>query len=311
MARKILGESIDIHGGGLDLMFPHHENELAQSESCTGKPFARYWMHNGLMQASGAAGKVGGGHDRHGDRTADLAAAKEAQEANKLAGSKGAASVKELFARHDAETIRFFLLNTHYRSPIDFSDERISETGKSLEGFYRLFGEYERIAGQSFYSLAAPQKRSETEVLRGEPVKFFEELNSLRQRYLESMDDDFNTGGAVGVIFDLRKALNSFISECKFVDSKTADKTQLAALTAGMKLLKELSSVLGVFGTARQKVTSADDGLVDGLMQLVIQIRADARKNKNFSVADLIRTKLTELKITLEDRTDQTLWRRG
>jgi cysteinyl-tRNA synthetase len=161
MARKILGDSIDIHGGGLDLMFPHHENELAQSESCTGKPFARYWMHNGLMQASGAPGKVGGGHDKQGDKPVDLAAAKEAQESNKLAGSKGAASVKELFAKHDPETIRFFLLNTHYRSPIDFSDERISETGKSLEGFYRLFEEYERVTGKSFYSLEAPQKRTD------------------------------------------------------------------------------------------------------------------------------------------------------
>ena len=104
MAKKILGDSIDIHGGGLDLMFPHHENELAQSESCTGKPFARYWMHNGLMQASGSAGKVGGGHDKQGDKPADLTAAKEAQEANKLAGSKGAASVKELFAKHNVPT---------------------------------------------------------------------------------------------------------------------------------------------------------------------------------------------------------------
>lgn len=311
MARKILGDSIDIHGGGLDLMFPHHENELAQSESCTGKPFARYWMHNGLMQASGNPGKVGGGHDRQGDRPADLTAAKEAQEANKLAGSKGAASVKELFARFDPETIRFFLLNTHYRSPIDFSDEQISNTEKSLEGFYRLFEEYERVSGKTFYAIEAPSLRSQTEILQGEPAAFFTELNSLRQRYLDAMDDDFNTGNAVGVLFDLRKALNSFMAECKPADSNAADKSQLSALTAGMRLLKELSAILGVFGKPRQKAQSADDGLVGGLMQLVIQIRADARKNKNFAVADLIRGKLNELKITLEDRTDKTLWRRG
>ncbi|WP_373652781.1 cysteine--tRNA ligase [Schlesneria sp. DSM 10557] len=310
MARKILGDSIDIHGGGLDLMFPHHENELAQSESCTGKPFARYWMHNGLMQASGASGKVGGGHDKHGDKAADLAAAKEAQEANKLAGSKGAASVKELFARHEPETIRFFLLATHYRSPIDFSDERIAETGKSLEGFYRLFESYERITGQSFYSLETVEHRNEATELSGGPAAFYNELNELRKRYLESMDDDFNTGGAVGVLFDLRKTLNGFISDHK-LDSSSGDKSLLVPLTAGMVLLKELSQILGVFRAARQKAVSADDGLLDGLMQLVIQIRADARKNKNFAVADLIRNKLNELKITLEDRTDQTLWRRG
>ncbi|MBS0206055.1 MAG: cysteine--tRNA ligase [Planctomycetes bacterium] len=310
MARKILGDSIDIHGGGLDLMFPHHENELAQSECCTGKPFARYWMHNGLMQASGAPGKVGGGHDKQGDKPADLAAAKEAQEANKLAGSKGAASVKELFAKHDPETIRFFLLATHYRSPIDFSDERIEETGKSLEGFYRLFETYERVAGQSFYSLQAAATRESAPALTGEPAAYFAELASLRLRYLDAMDDDFNTGGAVGVLFDLRKTLNSFIGDHK-LDTAQADKSKLPALTAGMGLLKELSAILGVFRDARKKAVSSDDGLVDGLMQLVIQIRADARKNKNFAVADLIRNKLNELKITLEDRTDQTLWRKN
>src|SRR5882724_8558287 len=135
MSMKYLGETLDIHGGGLDLMFPHHENELAQSESCTGKKFSRYWLHNGLMQSGKAAGKVGGGHDRHGDVELD----KAAQEAGKLAGSKGAASVKELFARHAPETVRFFILATHYRSPIDFSDENLTEKAKSLEGFYRLF----------------------------------------------------------------------------------------------------------------------------------------------------------------------------
>jgi cysteinyl-tRNA synthetase len=319
MARKILGDSIDIHGGGLDLMFPHHENELAQSESCTGKPFTRYWMHNGLMQASGAAGKVGGGHDKLGDKPkgaapaqaeTDLTAAKEAQEANKLAGSKGAASVKELFAKHDPETIRFFLLATHYRSPIDFSDERIAETGKALEGFYRLFETFERISGQSFYSIPAATNRSDSPNLGGEPAALFTELTELRRRYLEAMDDDFNTGSAVGVLFDLRKTLNAFISDHK-LDTASADKRLLVPLTAGMSLLKELSSILGVFRRAKAKATSTDDGIVDGLMQLVIQIRADARKNKNFAVADLIRNKLNELKITLEDRTDQTLWRRG
>jgi cysteinyl-tRNA synthetase len=310
MAKKILGDSIDIHGGGLDLMFPHHENELAQSESCTGKPFARYWMHNGLMQASGASGKVGGGHDKQGDKPADLTAAKEAQEVNKLAGSKGAASVKELFAKHDAETIRFFLLATHYRSPIDFSDDRIAETGKSLEGFHRLFETFERISGDSFYSISAGTSRDQSPSFSGEASPLYSELHELRRRYLESMDDDFNTGGAVGVLFDLRKTLNAYISDQK-LDTANPDTSHLPPLKAGMGLLKELSSILGVFRVAKPKVTTADDATLDGLMQLVIQIRADARKNKNFAVADLIRNKLNELKITLEDRTDQTLWRRG
>jgi cysteinyl-tRNA synthetase len=309
MARKILGDSIDIHGGGLDLMFPHHENELAQSESCTGKPFARYWMHNGLMQASGQAGKVGGQHSRHGDLNADQAA----QEANKLAGSKGAASVKLLFAEHAPETIRFFLLATHYRSPIDFSDERLAETGRSLEGFYRLFETYERIAGINFYALQPPATRTAGDAQAaalGSDSPFLREVRDLRQRFLDAMDDDFNTGGAVGALFDLRKTLNAFIGDHK-LDQGTPPADRVAALTAGMTVLKELSQLLGVFRQPKAKSGGADDALVDGLMQLIIQIRADARKSKNFAVADLIRNRLNELKITLEDRPDKTLWRRG
>ena len=218
--------------------------------------------------------------------------------------------MKELFAKHDPETIRFFLLATHYRSPIDFSDERIAETGKSLEGFYRLFETYERAAGQSFYTLKPATIRGNNPALSEVGDALVTELSTLRQRYLDSMDDDFNTGGAVGVLFDLRKTLNAFIGDHK-LDTAAADKSKFPALTAGMTLLKELASILGVFREAKAKAASADDGLLDGLMQLVIQIRADARKNKNFAVADLIRNKLNELKVTLEDRTDQTLWRRG
>ena len=311
MAKKILGDTIDIHGGGLDLMFPHHENELAQSESCTGKPFATYWLHNGLMQASGQSGKVGGGHSRHGD-AADLNAAKEDQEANKLAGSKGAASVKELFAKHDPETVRFFLLATHYRSPIDFSDERIAEVGKSLDGFYRLFETYERITGQSFYALVAPPKRDHAseEADPGHFAEFLAEVAALKQRFLDAMDDDFNTGGAVGALFDLRKTLNGFIGGHSLEGGKAAAEP-VAALVQGMTTLKELSRLLGVFHSERPKIAGADDSLVDDLMQLIIQIRADARKTKNFSVADLIRNRLGELKITLEDRPEKTYWRKG
>ena len=309
MARKILGDTIDIHGGGLDLMFPHHENELAQSESCTGKPFSRYWLHNGLMQSSGQAGKVGGAHSKHGD----LMAEKQQQEAVKLSKSTGAGPFKGLLKNHDAETIRFFLLATHYRSPIDFSDERLNETATSLEGFARLFEMFERIAGKSFFDLNAPQTRAAAEaqgsLALGFP-EFSQELEALRSRFLDAMDDDFNTGGAVGVLFDLRKTLNSFIGDQK-LDQGTPKSETVVALTSGMTVLKELSNILGVFRRAKSQASGADNALVDGLMQLIIQIRADARKAKNFAVADLIRNKLNELKVTLEDRTEKTLWRRG
>jgi cysteinyl-tRNA synthetase len=306
MSKKILGDSIDIHGGGLDLMFPHHENELAQSESCTGHPFARYWMHNGLMQASGQAGKVGGQHDKKGDA--------ESQIAGKLAGSQGAESVKTaVFAHHHPETVRFFLLATHYRSPIDFSLERIAETGKSLEGFFRLFELYERLTKQNFYSLVPAAKRSDSKPITAQTPDqqaFATELNGLKDRYLDAMDDDFNTGGAVGVLFEMRRVINGFISEKK-LETGAGSAADLQLLTDAMTLVRELSLLLGVFREPRAKESSADDGLLDGLMQLIIQIRADARKSKNFAVADLIRNKLTELKLTLEDRPDGTLWKKA
>ena len=305
MSMKILGESIDIHGGGLDLMFPHHENELAQSESCTGKPFARYWMHNGLMQASGES-KIGGGHDRHGDIAVDQAT----QEANKLAGSKGAASVKELFAEFPAETVRFFLLKTHYRSPIDFSSERIAETGKSLEGFYRLIETYDRITSSSFYDLATASSDGDTVQLPDSYPEFQTELNQFRDRFLECMDDDFNTGGAAGVLFEIRSCINGFIS-AQGLETENADESGVAALTAAMTLWKELANLLGVF---RVPVESggggADDEFVGGLMELLIELRAESRKAKQFEIADRIRDGLTDLKVTLEDRPDGTIWRR-
>src|SRR5579871_6361073 len=306
MSMKYLGETLDIHGGGLDLMFPHHENELAQSESCTGKPFARYWMHNGLMQAGSSAGKLGGGHDRHGDLAADQAL----QEANKLAGSKGAASVKLLFALHPAETIRFFLLSTHYRSPIDFSDENISQTGRSLEKFYRLFETFERITGKNFYELSTAATRAKTQKLEGSAKDFFQMLTHLRDRFYDAMDDDFNTGGAVGTLFELTKCVNGFINEHKLDAGAKADAKAIDALTQGMTLLKELSNLLGVFFKPLAKGKEQDDGFANELMQFILEIRADARKSKNFALSDKIRDRLTALKVTVEDRPDGSSWKR-
>lgn len=305
MSAKYLGETFDIHGGGLDLLFPHHENELAQSESCTGQPFARYWLHNGLMQEASAAGKVGGGHDRFGNVAQDQAQ----QEANKLAGSKGAASVKDLFATHHPETVRFFLLSTHYRSPIEFGDERVAETGKSLEGFYRLIEAFQRITGDDFYSLPVPATRETTTSLDGPESDFFTELGQFRERFWEAMDDDFNTGAAIGALFEMRKCVNGFV-DSKKLGHGDAQEAETAALTTAMTLLKELANLLGVFLAPVEVGSGADDEFVGQLMSLLIDMRAEARKNKSFELADSIRTRLSELRVTLEDRPDGTAWRR-
>src|SRR6516165_8701698 len=136
MSMRLLGITLDIHGGGLDLQFPHHENELAQSESYTGVPFARYWMHNGLM-------KMG---------------------QTKMAGSVGnVINIVDLLQKHHPETVRFLLLNTHYRSPIEYSEDRLAELRRSLESFYRFFERYQRIRGRSFYQLEAPRRHASFE----------------------------------------------------------------------------------------------------------------------------------------------------
>jgi len=351
MSQKLLGETFDIHGGGLDLMFPHHENELAQSESCTGKTFARYWMHNGLMQASSGS-KVGGQHDRHGDRDASRGVhppgtvevqrasrgdeppgSQEQQVVNKLAGSAGAESVKTaVFAHYPPETVRFFLLNTHYRSPIDFSLERIGEVAKGLESFYRLFETYERIAGQEFYSLSAPKTKEDAELVyrlqaagcassgqsthggppEGGTPTFLKRIAEHRDRFLDAMDDDFNTGGAVGVLFELRKTIGSFIAEKKLDSAEIKKGEEIDTLAAAMTVLKELAGILGVFRKPVQKTADGrDDAFAAELMQLVIDVRALARKSKQWDIADTIRDRLNELKITLEDRPEGTNWRRG
>ena len=302
MSSKHLGDSIDIHGGGLDLMFPHHENELAQSESASGKPFVRYWMHNGLMQSGKQSGKVGGQHDRHGD-TAD-------QIANKLAGSAGAESVKTaVFAHYHPEVVRLFLLSTHYRSPIDFSLENIGNTAKSLAGFYRMFEVYERITGENFYALEAATTRKETATLDAVPETVAAQLLDCRDRFLEAMDDDFNTGGAVGMLYEMRRAINGFIHDDKLEESAT--DTQKEALQQAMRLFRELAQIVGVFRAPIEAAGGGDNELVDGLMDLILEVRKLARQEKNWTMADMIRDRLTELKITVEDGKEGVRWSRN
>lgn len=308
MSCKLLGESIDIHGGGLDLMFPHHENELAQSESSSDKQFVRYWMHNGLMQSGKNTGKVGGGHDKHGDKPA--ASAEEEQIANKLAGSAGAESVKTaVFAHHHPEVVRFFLLSTHYRSPIDFSMENIENTEKSLEGFYRMFETFERVTGVYFYNLEAPQLRENSTDISSLPEESQTALVDLRDRFLEAMDDDFNTGGGIGLLFEMRRVINGFISLNK-LEEKCSDE-QGSQLKTMATLFKELSNLVGVFRKPVGKTSGVDDEFVNGLMGLVLEIRKQMREEKNWAVADKIRDALNELKVEVEDGKEGVRWSRN
>jgi len=301
MSKAILGPHFDIHGGGLDLVFPHHENEIAQSESLHDCPMATFWMHNGLMQAAGAAGKVGGRPRGSGDGIDEAAA----QAATKISKSTGAEPFKNLLARHQPEAIRMLLLSTHYRSPIHFGEEPLGESARAMEAFERLFARFERVTGKSFHPLPCRSRREGDAAVDTAG----EEVRSLREKFLAAMDDDFNTAIAIASLFDLVRVVNKFIDQHSLESKKPA--AELATLEAMMLVLRELTGVLGLFlEPPRAKAGGADEALVGKLMELVIEIRANARKTKDFATADLVRNKLTEAGIVLEDRPDGTGWSR-
>lgn len=291
MSTKLLGDTLDIHGGGLDLQFPHHENELAQSESATGKEFSRIWMHNGLLKMGTA----------------------------KMAGSVGnVVNIADLLQRHSAETVRFLLLSTHYRSPIEYSEDRLNEIAKSLQAFYRFFERFQRISGASFFELSP-----NVDIVPRISSPFFDQYLKLETRFLESMHDDFNTGAAVGILFELLTFLNRFADE----NQLETEKPQIAHddFRFGVQSFRKMSHVLGLFWAPPESAKlGGDDALVAGLMQLLIDLRNNLRaeakkiaakddptKKALFEQTDVIRKRLGELGVVLEDRPGGTSWRKA
>jgi cysteinyl-tRNA synthetase len=301
MSHSLLGETIDIHGGGLDLVFPHHENEIAQSECCHGQPMAKYWLHNGLMQASDEVGKVGG---RQTQITTDD---RQQQAATKISKSTGAEPFRELLTRHPAEAIRFFVLATHYRRPIDFSDERIDQVRTGLESFYRFFKRYERITGANFYDLPAPATRQAGH-FEPDGDETLQQLAAHRSRFLDAMDDDFNTGAAIGELFELLRRLNKFCDDAGLDAAGQGAPALRDTLDQGAAVLRELAAILGLFRKLPEETSVGDETLVGQLLDLLIEIRSEARKKKDFATADQIRNGLQQLGVTLEDRAGGTEW---
>jgi cysteinyl-tRNA synthetase len=276
MSMKYLGAHLDIHGGGLDLVFPHHENELVQSESYSGQPFATYWLHNGLLTKDGR--KI----SKSDPRTIVL--------------------MSDLLKAHPPDTIRALLLSSHYRRPIDYGPNRLDEIDRGLQTFHRAFERFHELAGARFHQLEAPTRRGDLDP--GDSV-FLKEIAEHRQLFLDAMDDDFNTGGAIGELFEIVHALNRFANN--LVPPNEAGT--LGEYRAGMVVLKELTQILGLFGRPALAATLARDSLTEPLMSLLIDLRARLRKEKNFALADEIRQRLAEIGVTIEDRPDGTRYR--
>jgi len=256
MSRRYLGDTIDIHAGGQDLKFPHHENEIAQSEARSGKTFSNYWMHNEYININN----------------------------EKMSKSKGNFfTVRDISKLYDLEIVRFFMLSTHYRNPINFSDEILNQSKAGLE---RLYNAKERL---EFIISKLNNDAENTEELKLE-----EELSSFRQRFIEAMDDDLNTADAVSVIFELAKFMNSNVNENS--TKEFANKV--------LAEFNELTSVLNV-------VNKKQEDILDEEIGKLIEARTNAKKNKDFKLADQIRDELLEKGIVLEDTRQGVKWRRA
>lgn len=253
MARKYLGETLDIHAGGQDLIFPHHENEIAQSEASSGKPFARYWMHNGFVNIN-----------------------KE-----KMSKSLGNFfTVKDVLKRYDSETIRFFLVSTHYRSPIDFSDRELDSAGNSVKRVYTTL--------KSINDVLSKGVRNESG-----GKEFLLRIKECEEKFGEGMEDDFNTSEAVAAIFELVRGTNIYIEGNPARD----------CLVLAVDKIREMGNVLGLF----QREIKED---VSEFVEAKIKERENARQNKDFALSDKIRDELKNMGIVLEDKKDGTRWRK-
>ena len=256
MSKKYLGEQIDIHAGGEDLIFPHHENEIAQSEAANGKTFANYWMHNGFLNIDN----------------------------KKMSKSLGNFfTVREIGEKYDLQVLRFFMLSAHYRSPINFSAELMEASKNGLERIITCAERLKELLG-----------KVSGDALTEEEQENKKNVDELVAKFEAAMDDDFNTADAVSAIFELVKLANSTANE----ESSRAYAELLAETIA------KLSDVLGI-------ITERKAEVLDSEVEELIAARQQARKEKNFALADEIRQKLLDMGIVLEDTREGVKWKRA
>ena len=272
MSQRYLGETFDIHGGGEDLVFPHHENEIAQSEGATGKTLARYWIHNGFVRLN----------------------------SEKMSKSLGNFfNIRDILRKYHPEVLRLFLLQSHYRSPVDFSDAALNEARQGMNRFYSTLKLLRDVAA------GGTEMAPETAEKDGEMKA---QLQSLRECFCEAMDDDFNTARAIGHLFDTVRLVNAALAE----------KTQAVsrgAYAEAEQTLREIGSVLGLFRQEaddylrRDREREAEKrGLSVTEIERLIAERRDARAAKAWQRADEIRKELAARGVILQDAPDATTW---
>jgi cysteinyl-tRNA synthetase len=248
-----LGEQIDIHGGGNDLIFPHHENEIAQTESLTGKPFARYWVHNGMLQLGG----------------------------EKMSKSLGnLVTINDFLSRNDADVLRFMVLNSAYRGPLTYTDEVVEQSRRGLERLH------------SALRPALPGVKGMPDAVR---AALETQRQATKEGFTSAMDDDFNSAGALGNLFELVRAINQ----------ARADGATNAELEPVQSELRELAGVLGL----RLAEPQQEQQPADPYISLLVELRSELRKQKLWSLSDKIRDSLNELGVTIEDSKEGATWR--
>lgn len=279
MSRRYLGETFDIHGGGEDLIFPHHENEIAQSQASSGKPPANYWMHNGFVKIN----------------------------SEKMSKSLGNIfPVVEILKKYHPEVLRMFMLQSHYRSPVDYSDDSLAEARAGLLRGYRTLHLMKELQGKL---TSGADTNSKT--ISEQAENYLSKFKTLTDKFNEAMDDDFNTAQALGHVFDMVRLSNNFIVE----ETKLSPSDKTAVLAQARKVFDHFGAVLGVFNSDADQFFMADKetelrkrGLNIDKIESLVRQRQSAREQKDWAKADAIRNELAGLHIVVKDTATGTTW---
>jgi cysteinyl-tRNA synthetase len=270
MSSRYLGETFDIHGGGKDLIFPHHENEIAQSEAAFGVQFVRYWAHNGFVNIN---------HEKMSKSLGNFLL------------------IRDILKTYHPEAVRLFLLTSHYRSPVDFTQQAMDEAETALEKIYGVMVRMEDVVGGIDASDAVEKSRG-----------------GYWDRFQTAMDDDFNTAQGIGILFEMIRNVNRTLDEAE----GDLSPEKIAEVQSASNDLSRMGRILGILNDstetyfAGKKERGLEDASVDAAwVEKMIQERTDARKSKDWKRADEIRDELEKMNILLEDRPDGTIWKVG